>query len=125
MRSGDNVEFEGDIVVMADMKPGCQVMATGSVVVMGDISPGAKVIAYGNVVVMGRVQGFIHAGANGNKNAYIVANNLNPMVLKIAKYIAEAPEEDYIQTYDINPEIAFANNETIVIESYSTKKINR
>ncbi|MGL5755160.1 MAG: septum site-determining protein MinC [Paraclostridium sp.] len=122
MRSGDNIEFEGDVVVMADMKPGCQVMATGSVVVMGDISPGAKVISYGNVVVMGRVEGFIHAGANGNKNAYIVANNLNPKVLKIAKYIAEAPDEDYIQSDAINPEIAFTSNEMIVIENYLPKK---
>lgn len=125
MRSGENVEFEGDVVVMGDMKPGCQVIATGSAVVMGNISPGAKVIAYGNVVVMGKVEGFIHAGSKGNKNAYIVANNLNPMVLKIANYIAEAPEEEYSPRDDINPEIAFTNNETIVIENYLPKKINR
>ncbi|SCJ19647.1 Probable septum site-determining protein MinC [uncultured Clostridium sp.] len=121
MRSGDNVEFEGDVVVMADMKPGCQVMATGSVVVMGNIKPGAKVVSYGNVVVMGKVEGFIHAGAKGNKNAYIVANNLNPMVLKIANYIAEAPDEEYAKSDDINPEIAFTSNEMIVIESYLPK----
>ena len=125
MRSGENVEFEGDVVVMGDMKPGCQVIATGSAVVMGNISPGAKVIAYGNVVVMGKVEGFIHAGSKGNKNAYIVANNLNPMVLKIANYIAEAPEEENSPRDDINPEIAFTNNETIVIENYLPKKINR
>lgn len=122
MRSGDNVEFEGDVVVMADMKPGCQVRATGSVVVMGDIRPGAKVISNRNVVVMGKVEGFIHAGARGNKNAYIVANNLNPMVLKIANYIAEAPDEDYTKSDDISPEIAFTSNEMIVIENYLPKK---
>jgi septum site-determining protein MinC len=122
MRSGDNVEFEGDVVVMADMKPGCQVRATGSVVVMGDIRPGAKVISNRNVVVMGKVEGFIHAGARGNKNAYIVANNLNPMVLKIANYIAEAPDEDYTNSDDISPEIAFTSNEMIVIENYLPKK---
>ena len=121
MRSGDNVEFEGDVVVMTDMKPGCKVMATGSVVVMGNIKPGAKVVSYGNVVVMGKVEGFIHAGAKGNKNAYIVANNLNPMVLKIANYIAEAPDEEYMKSDDINPEIAFTSNEMIVIENYLPK----
>ena len=125
MRSGENVEFEGDIVVMGDMKPGCQIIATGSAVVMGNISPGAKVIAYGNVVVMGKVEGFIHAGAKGNKNAYIVANNLKPMVLKIANYIAEAPEGEYESIDYINPEIAFMNNEMIVIENYLPKKINK
>lgn len=124
MRSGENVEFEGDVVVMGDMNPGCQVIATGSAVVMGNISPGAKIIAYGNVVVMGKVEGFIHAGAKGNKNAYIVANNLKPMVLKIANYIAEAPDDEYLQRSEINPEIAFTSNETIVIENYLPKKIN-
>lgn len=125
MRSGEYVEFEGDVIVMGDMKPGCEVVATGSVVVMGTVSAGAKIISHGNVVVMGKVEGFIHAGAKGNKNAYIVANNLNPKVLKIANYIAEAPEEEYVQTDGINPEIAFTSNEMIVIENYLPKKVNR
>ena len=51
-----------------------------------------RVVANGNVIVMGKVEGFIHAGAIGNKNAYVVANNLNPKVLQIAENIAEAPE---------------------------------
>ncbi|MGL5718091.1 MAG: septum site-determining protein MinC, partial [Paraclostridium sp.] len=78
MRSGDNIEFEGDVVVMNDMKPGCQVITTGNVVVMGNVSTGAKVIANGNVVVMGKVEGFIYAGAKGNTSAYIVSNYFNP-----------------------------------------------
>lgn len=123
MRSGDYVEFEGDVVVMADMKPGCQVLTTGNVVVMGTVSTGAKVIANGNVIVMGKVEGFIHAGAKGNKNSYIVANCFNPKVLKIASFIAEAPEEEYSTTKSINPEIAFISNDTIVIENYLPKNI--
>lgn len=121
MRSGDNIEFEGDVVVMTDMKPGCQVLTTGNAVIMGNVSTGAKVISNGNVIVMGKVEGFIHAGARGNKNAYIVANCFNPKVLKISSYIAEAPEEEYSNSKNINPEIAFISNDTIVIENYSPK----
>lgn len=124
MRSGENIEFDGDVVVMGDMNPGCRVVAAGNAVIMGSISAGAKVIAYGNVVVMGKVEGFIHAGAKGNKNAYIVANNLKPMILKIANYIAEAPDDEYVKRDEVNPEIAFMNNEIIVIENYLPKKIN-
>ena len=93
LRSGENIEFDGDVIVMTDMKSGSQVSATGNVVVMGDISSGSRVVANGNVIVMGSVAGFIHAGANGNKNAYVVAGNLNPKVLLIQRNLAEAPDD--------------------------------
>ena len=106
LRSGENIEFDGDIIVMTDMKSGSQVSATG------------------NVIVMGSVSGFIHAGAHGNKNAYVVAGNLNPKVLQIAGNIAEAPDdENYEENKQNIPEIAFVSNDIIVIESYLPKTI--
>ncbi|WP_296647219.1 septum site-determining protein MinC [Romboutsia sp. 13368] len=124
LRSGENIEFDGDIIVMTDMKSGSQVSSTCNVVVMGDVSSGARVVANGNVIVMGSVLGFIHAGANGNENAYAVAGNLNPKVLQIAKNIAEAPDDE---TYENNkqngPEIAFVSNGTMVVENYLPKTI--
>jgi septum site-determining protein MinC len=123
LRSGENVDFEGDVVVMSDMKSGSQVNSTSNVVIMGNIKSGARVVARGNVIVMGMIKGFVHAGSNGNENAYIVANNLNTKVLKIADNIAQAPD-DYIEDKKINPEIAFVSNGMIVIESYLPKKQN-
>ena len=118
LRSGENIEFDGDIIVMTDMKSGSQVSATCNVVVMGDISSGARVVASGSV------SGFIHAGAHGNKNAYVVAGNLNPKVLQIAGNIAEAPDDDNYEGNKQNiPEIAFVSNDIIVIESYLPKTI--
>lgn len=122
LRSGENIEFDGDIIVMTDMKSGSQVSATCNVVVMGDISSGARVVANGNVIVMGSVSGFIHAGANGNQNAYVVAGNLNPKILQIAGNIAEAPDdENHEENKQNRPEIAFVSNDTMVIESYLPK----
>ena len=122
LRSGENIEFDGDVIVMTDMKSGSQVSATYNVVVMGDISSGARVVANGNVTVMGSVFVFIHAGANGNKNAYVVAKNLNPKILQIAGNIAEAPDdENHEQNIQNIPEIAFVSNDIIVIESYLPK----
>ena len=124
LRSGENIEFDGDIIVMTDMKSGSQVSSTCNVVVMGDVSSGARVVANGNVIVMGSILGFIHAGANGNENAYAVAGNLNPKVLQIAKNIAEAPdEENYENNKQNGPEIAFVSNGTMVIENYLPKTI--
>ncbi|MEF9990792.1 MAG: septum site-determining protein MinC [Romboutsia sp.] len=124
LRSGENIEFEGDVVVMSDMKPGSQVSSSSNVVIMGDIRSGARIVARGNVTVMGTVKGFVHAGANGNEQAYIVANNLESRILQIANNIAEAPDdEDYKKEKKINPEIAFVSNGRIVIESYLPKII--
>ncbi len=123
LRSGENIEFNGDIIVMTDMKSGSRVSSTSNVVIMGDVSSGARVIANGNVVVMGSVKGFIHAGASGNDHAYVVANNLNAKVLQIANNIAEAPDDENYEKKEIIPEIALVNDERIVIESYLSKTI--
>ncbi len=106
------------------MKPGSQINSKGNTVVMGNISSGARVVAGGNVIVMGSVTGFIHAGAMGNENAYVVANYLNPKVLQIADNMAEAPDDDSFEDEkEISPEIAFVSKGRIVIESYLSKTI--
>ncbi|HBG4928258.1 TPA: septum site-determining protein MinC [Clostridioides difficile] len=123
LRSGENIEFEGDVVILNDMKPGSKVLSKSNTVVMGDINAGAKVVAGGNVFVMGKIEGFVHAGAEGNEFAYVVAGNINPKILQIADNIAEAPddEENYESESEISPEIAFVSNGRIVIESYLSK----
>ncbi len=126
MRSGENVVFDGDVVVMSDMNPGSQVTSTRNVVVMGNINSGAKVVANGNIVVMGEVRGFVHAGAKGNDSAYVIANKLCPKILQVAKNMAEAPDDDYEETKSdkqIIPEIAFVSKDRIVIESFLPKSL--
>ncbi len=126
MRSGENVVFDGDVVVMSDMNPGSQVSSTRNVVIMGNINSGAKVVANGNIVVMGEVRGFVHAGAKGNNFAYVIANSLCPKILQIADNIAEAPDDDFEEYKDdkkIIPEIAFVSKDRIVIESFLPKTL--
>ena len=123
LRSGEKIEFDGDVVVMKDMKPGSQINSKGNTVVMGDINSGARVVAGGNVIVMGKVNGFVHAGAEGNQNAYVVANYLNPKILQIANNIAEAPDDENEKESSINPEIAFVSKGMIVIEDYLSKAL--
>lgn len=126
MRSGENVIFDGDVVVMSDMNSGSQVSSTRNVVVMGNIYSGAKVVANGNIVVMGEIRGFVHAGAKGNNSAYVIANSLCPKILQIAENIAEAPDDDYEDDKvdkRVIPEIAFVSKDRIVIESFLPKTL--
>lgn len=55
-----------------------------SIIVLGDVEYGATVVSKGNIVVLGTIWGNVHAGAAGNKNAFIVALSMKPQSLRIA-----------------------------------------
>ncbi|WXR61986.1 septum site-determining protein MinC [Peptostreptococcaceae bacterium AGR-M142] len=98
------------------LRSGAKIFFKGNVVLIGDVNPGAQVIAYGNVIITGSLRGMVHAGANGNEEAFVSANNLDPTQLRIAEKIAIPPENQ--DKPDI-PEVAFIKNDNIVIESYT------
>ena len=54
---------------------------------LGDVNGGAEVIAEGNIVVLGNMRGFAHAGAKGNRSAFVAAEKLMPTQLRIADVI--------------------------------------
>ena len=75
------------------MRSGNLIDYKGNVVVMGDVNPGAEIIATGNIVVMGIIKGTVHAGAKGNRNAIVSANGIYPTQLRIADLITVSPNE--------------------------------
>lgn len=92
LRSGQKEEFEGSIVIL------------------GDVNGGAEVIASENIVVLGSLRGLAHAGAKGNKEAIIAANQIDCPQIRISNIIKEIErdENDKIKTYayiDENDEI--------------------
>lgn len=89
----------------------------GNVVVFGDVNPGGEIVATGNVVVMGSVRGTVHAGADGNKEAVVVALNLQPTQLRIGDIITRPPDEKDVKNAFI-PEIAFIKDDIVYIERY-------
>ena len=103
LRSGKKVEFDGNIVII------------------GDVNPGAQIIAHGNVIVIGSLKGVVHAGANGNKMAFVSAYELQPMQLRIADAIAIPPDCEMGNKPEF-PEIAFIKDNNIVIEPSLNRK---
>jgi len=75
------------------MRSGNLIDYKGNVVVMGDVNPGAEIIATGNIVVMGVIKGTVHAGSKGNRNAIVSANGIYPTQLRIADLITVSPNE--------------------------------
>nr|WP_294492262.1 septum site-determining protein MinC [uncultured Mediterraneibacter sp.] len=54
------------------------------IVILGDVEPGAFVTARGSIVIMGGLYGSAHAGADGNRDAFVSALFLQPKQLGIA-----------------------------------------
>lgn len=107
------------LLVKRSMRSGQQINYPGNIVVLGDVHAGAEIVAYGNVLVMGSCRGVVHAGANGNNWARVIAHRLCPAQLRISTSIACAPSDaqaDY-------PEIAYlAQDNQIIVECYNSSR---
>ena len=102
IRSGQCIEFSGNIVVI------------------GDVNAGGQVNGGGNIIVLGALRGGVHAGASGNEKALIAAFLLQPTQIRIANIISRPPDGDaVIHRY---PELARVKGNNVVIEPYAPNK---
>lgn len=75
----------GAMVIHKPLRSGQQVYAKGrDLVVMAMVNPGAEVIADGSVHIYGTLRGKAIAGARGNTNAMIFAQSMEPELISIA-----------------------------------------
>ncbi|MGB9867397.1 MAG: septum site-determining protein MinC [Bacillota bacterium] len=93
---------------------GQEVLYDGDVVIVGDVNPGAEVVASGDILVMGSLRGMAHAGALGDQNAIIAALRLEPLQLRIGPFISRSPDGDRASSG--RPEVAMVKDGVIVIE---------
>jgi len=105
------------LLVHRNLRSGQKVNYHGNVVIMGDVNPGSEITANGNIVVMGCLRGLVHAGADGSEDAVIIAYKLDPVQLRIASIISRPPENNQVST---GPEIAGLQQGRMVIEPYLT-----
>ncbi|WP_294156777.1 septum site-determining protein MinC [uncultured Clostridium sp.] len=101
------------------VRSGQSINYRGNIVIIGDINSGAEVYATGNVVVLGRVRGKVSAGTNGNNKAIIAAFLLQPEMLKISNVIAMSPDDVEKPNY---PELAKVKDGVIIVEPYLPNK---
>lgn len=102
IRSGQVIEYDGNIVII------------------GDVNPGALIKANGNIVILGSLKGVAHAGVDGNTRAYIAAYDLRPTQIRIGSIISRRPDGN-VDSIGM-PEVARVCNKEIVIEPYLPRK---
>lgn len=101
------------------VRSGQYVNYPGNIVIVGDINPGGEVHAAGNVIVLGSLKGHVHAGVGGNDKAIVAAFSLQPEILQIASLVTRAPEDNEKPQY---PEVAKIKEGSIIVEPYLPNK---
>lgn len=91
----------------------------GNIVIIGDINSGSEVYAAGNIIVIGTIRGHVHAGFSGNSKALVAAFVLQPEILQIANVMTRSPEDSLRPKY---PEVAKLKGDTIIVEPYLPNK---
>lgn len=81
------------MIVNRTLRGGQEIRSESSVMIFGNVNPGAQVISNGSIDIRGTCRGFVHAGADGDETAFVVADRLMPMQIRIANIIARSPDE--------------------------------
>ncbi|MGL6114070.1 septum site-determining protein MinC [Cetobacterium sp. SF1] len=109
LRSGHNLEFNGNIVIL------------------GDVNPGAYVKARGNILILGHLNGTAYAGSENENDAFVGALSMKPIQIKIGEYMAKNPSQEILDTNRVKKttefEIAYLKEGRIFIESFNKKTL--
>jgi hypothetical protein len=107
-RSGESITYAGDVVVLAD------------------VNPGAEIIAEGDIVVFGSLRGMAHAGSSGDTKATIIALELDSPRIQIGPYTGLAPGDKAhsitkakSKSAGTGPKIAYAKRRSVYVSPYA------
>lgn len=94
------------LYIQMTLRSGTEIRHNGTVIVMGDVNPGSSIVAEGDILVWGRLRGVAYAGCKGNAKCVIMALQMEPTQIRIADYVARAPENPPAQYF---PEVAYVS----------------
>lgn len=104
-RSGEVIRYPGDVVALAD------------------VNPGAEIIADGDIIVFGALRGLAHAGAAGDLKATIIALNLESSRVQIGPHIGEAPRAArQSKTHRTTPQVAYVRRRSIFVAPFTRRQ---
>ena len=118
------------LIYNGNLRSGQDVSCKQSIVILGDVKPGASVVSYGSIFILGELRGNAFAGAGGDRNAFVMALDLNPLQVRIADAIAISPDAEkgpklklrkkklLANAENNEPEVAYIENGHIVKSSY-------
>lgn len=123
----DKDKIVGDTVyIKQTLRSGQVVNFDGNVVLIGDCHNGSEIVASGDITIWGILEGIAHAGSKGNANAIIRALKIDAIQLRIAEFFARRPDRANIEfvekTDTFTPEEARVKDGGIYIYTLNTEK---
>lgn len=100
-----------------NLRSGQELIVENSVIILGDVNFGAKVTSKGNVLVLGTLFGNVYAGCEGDKNAFVLAMDMQPTQIRIGNVIARSSDETRIRRDEVEPKIAYVEEDRIYVEA--------
>ena len=114
-----NTETMPTLYINQTLRSGQTVNYEGNILIIGDAHPGSEIIAGGDITVWGILGGIAHAGCNGNITSKVRALKLNAIQLRIAGLYARRNDTlnvPYVQkSNEFTPEEALVEDGKIVI----------
>lgn len=111
------------------LRSGSEVNFKGNVVILGDVNPGAVVRAEGNVIVLGYLNGTVCAGVDSGADAFVGAFSLNPIQIRIGDVIAKNPTTNILEINKVKKtadfEVAYLKDKQIYIERFSKATLEK
>lgn len=109
------------LYVEANLRSGQLIRYPGNVFIVGDVNPSAEIIAAGDIIIWGTLRGIVHAGADGDREAKVMAMDLSAGQVRIADKVAafkEAPTKDKKKDGNKVPELVKIENNDIIVKRY-------
>lgn len=106
-----------------NLRSGAELIFDSNVVIIGDVNPGASVLATGSIIVLGSLKGTAFAGTDGNDKAFVLALDMAPVQIRIADTIARSPDRP-ARSENKESQIAFLEDGAIYIEPVNKKVLS-
>ena len=82
----------GALVLYNSLRSGQNIEHGGDVVLWGHLNAGAEILAAGSILVAGRLKGIVHAGKNGRKDVYVLAGSFETPQVRVGRRLCYADE---------------------------------
>ena len=114
---------ETALIIKTTCRSGEVIRYPGDVVVLADVNPGAEIIAEGDIVVLGSLRGLAHAGAGGNLKATVIALSLEASRVQIGPHDGEAPAgEGRDKARKDGPKVAYLRRNSIFVAPFVRRR---
>ena len=110
------------LVLYNSLRSGQNIEARGDVILWGHLHVGAEILAAGSVVVAGRLKGLVHAGSEGREDVYVLAGSFETSQVRVGHRLCYA---DNSMSWWQKPVLITLEEERVVVrESSFTSGMN-